>query len=119
MISKELFVKFLEQYQRFNKAFGRIEEALMGKKFSSNLCESDWYDSVGYMLDIFLESHFTEDGVDWIYYYLFEDVKDKAAYITQDKDMFNEEKEVRYPLNTIDELWNFLQSNVKLYFKNV
>jgi len=119
MISKELFVKYLKQYQRFDAAFERIEEALMGKRYSSNLFESDWYDSVGSMLDLFLESHFTEDGVDWIYYYLFEDVDDKAAYITKDKDMFNEEKEIRYPLDTIDELWDFLQSDKKLYFKNV
>ena len=119
MISKELFVKYLTHYQRFNTAFERIEEALMGKKYNSNLYESDWYDSVGAMLDLFLESHFTEYGADWICYYLFEDVDDKAAYIIRDKDMFNEEKEIRYPLDTIDELWDFLQSNVKLYFKNV
>lgn len=119
MITKELFVKFLSQYQRFNVAFERIEEALVGRKYSSNLYESDWYDSVGAMLDLFLESHFTEEGVDWISYYLFEDVDDKAAYITRDKDIFNEEKEIRYPLDTIDELWNFLQSDIKLYFKSV
>ena len=54
MISKKLFVKFLEQYQRFNKAFERIEEALMGKKYSSNLYESDWV-SIGdaYLTDVF------------------------------------------------------------------
>ena len=70
MISKELFVKFLTKYQTFNEAFERIEEALMGKKYSSNLYESDWYDSVGAMLDLFLESHFTDDGQDLINTYL-------------------------------------------------
>lgn len=119
MISKELFVKYLEQYQRFNTAFERIEEALMGKKYSSNLYESDWYDSVGAMLDLFLESHFTEYGIDWICYFLFEDIDDKAAYVKQEEDMFNEEKEIRYPLGTIDELWDFLLTDKKSYFKNV
>ena len=119
MISKELFVKYLEQYQRFNIAFERIEEALMGKKYSSNLYESDWFESVGCMLDLFLESHFTEKGADWISYYLWEDVDDKAAYIIQDKDIFNEEREIRFPLNTLDELWDFLLTDKNLYFKNV
>ena len=119
MISKELFVKYLKQFQRFNAAVERIEGALTGRRYSSNLYDSDWYDSVGAMLDLFLESHFTECGADWICYYLFEDVDDKAAYVTRDKDIFNEEKEIRYPLDTIDELWDFLLTDKNLYFKNV
>jgi len=119
MISKELFIKYLEQYQKFNKAFERIEEALIGKKYSSNLYESDWFESVGCMLDLFLESHFTEEGADWVSYYLWEDVDDKAAYVIQDKDIFNEKREIRFPLNTLDELWEFLLTDINLYFKNV
>ena len=76
MLSKKLFVEFLTQYQIFNSAFERIEEALMRKKYSSNLFESDWYESVGNMLDLFLESHFTEEGRDLINAYLFEDCKE-------------------------------------------
>ena len=32
--------------------------------------------------------------------------------------MFNEEKEIRYSLESADELWDFLQTDVKAYFKN-
>jgi len=56
---------------------------------------------------------------DLIFYYLFENPDDKAVYIKQDKDIFNEEKEIRYPLDTVEELWNFLLTDTKLYFKNV
>ena len=54
-----------------------------------------------------------------ICYSLFEDVDDKAAYIKQEGDMFNVEKEIRFSLESADELWDFLLTDKKLYFKNV
>ena len=119
MITKEEFTEYILNYQTFEQSINRMEEAFSGKKYGCNLFDCDWVDSVGKMLDIFMESHFTETGSDWVFYYLFENVGDKAAYIKQDKDMFNEEKEIRYPLDTIDELWDFLLTDKNLYFKNV
>ena len=118
MITKEEFVKFITEFQFFNKAIDKIEEALTGRPYSCTLFESDWVASVEKMLDVFIESHFTDKGIDWICYFLFENVDDKAAYVKQEGDMFNEEKEIRYPLDTIDELWDFLLTDKKLYFKD-
>ena len=44
----------------------------------------------------------------------------KSFRSKKDKELikFNEEKEIRYPLDTTDELWNFLQTDIKAYFKN-
>lgn len=117
MISKKLFVKFLEQYQRFDKAFERIEEALMGKKYSSNLYESDWVDSVGFMLDTFLQSHFTEYGCDLINAYLFENCRE--FWITEDKNLFEDEKENHYVYNTLEELYDIMLKFKNDYFLNV
>ncbi len=117
MISKKLFVKFLEQYQRFDKAFERIEEALMGKKYSSNLYESDWVDSVGFMLDIFLQSHFTEYGCDLINAYLFENCRE--FWVTEDKNLFEDEKENHYVYNTLEELYDIMLKFKNDYFLNV
>jgi hypothetical protein len=117
MISKELFIKFLSQYQRFNIAFERIEEALMGKKYSSNLYESDWYDAVGYMLDIFLQSHFTEDGCDLIDAYLFENCRE--FWINIDKDLFTDKGKEHYTFNTLDELYDVMLKFKNDYFLNV
>ena len=117
MISKKLFVKFLEQYQRFDKAFERIEEALMGKKHSSNLYESDWVDSVGFMLDIFLQSHFTEYGCDLINAYLFENCRE--FWVTEDKNLFEDEKENHYVYNTLEELYDIMLKFKNDYFLNV
>ena len=114
MISKEIFIEYLNKYQLFDNKIEKIEEIFGGYIF-----ESDWVDAVGHMLDIFLDENFTNEGKDWIYYALFEDVDDKAAYIKKDKDIFNKEEEIRYPLDTLVDLWNFLLTDKQLYFKNV
>jgi len=116
MIDKKLFIEYIEQYQRFDKAFERIEEALMGKKYSSNLFESDWVESVGGMLDIFLKSHFTEEGCDLINWWLFEDV-DKVIYEKNSQlDFFDEFKEDnKIPVETIEQLWNYMNKNKDVY----
>ena len=117
MLNKELFVKYLNQYKKFNEAFDRIEEALMGRKHSSNLYDSDWYDSVGYMLDIFLESHFTEEGCDLVNAYLFEDCKE--FWINKDKTLFEDSKEEHYTFETLEELYDVMLKFKNDYFLNV
>lgn len=119
MITKEEFNKFITEFQSFNKAIDRIEEALTGRSYSCTLFESDWVASVEKMLDVFMESHFTDKGIDWICYYLFETIDDHLVKVTISADLFNKEHEVEYHLNSIDELWDFLLANKKLYFKNV
>lgn len=117
MITKEEFVKYLTEYQSFKKAIDRLGEALGGEGYYF-IYECDWYENVAQMLDIFIDSHFTESGADWICYYLFEDVEDHEVIITKEADMFKEEEKIVYHLNSLDELWNFLLIDKKLYFKN-
>lgn len=119
MITKEEFVKFIQSYIEFEEYVDNFDKAITGKSHPTILFETKWYEAVDKMLDSFLDSHFTDYGVDWICYFLFEDVDDKAAYIKQEGDMFNKEKEIRYPLESTDELWDFLLTDKKLYFKNV
>lgn len=118
MITKEEFINYLTQYQIFDKAIDRLSEALSGSKYGIPLFETDWGEAVGEMLDIFLCSHFTVEGADWVTYYLFEDIEDKLVTITKPADMFNEKKEIEYHLNSLDELWNFLLTDKEAYFKN-
>lgn len=119
MITKEEFVKFITEFQSFNKAIDKIEKALTGRSYSCTLFESDWVTSVEKMLDIFIESHFTDKGIDWICYYLFESIDDRLVTITKSADLFNKEEKIEYHLNSIDELWDFLLTDKNLYFKNV
>jgi hypothetical protein len=86
MISKEIFIEYLNKYQLFNNKIEKIEEI-----FGRYIFESDWVDAVGHMLDIFLDENFTEEGKDWIYYALFEEGIDSTVSIPQilsDKGIF-------------------------------
>ena len=103
MITKEEFIKYISLYQKFNESVERLEKSITGRNDMYFIYETDWCEAVGKMLDTFLDSHFTNY---------------KAAYVKQEEDMFNEEKEIRYPLDTMDELWSFLQTDIKAYFKN-
>lgn len=117
MITKKLFIRFIEQYQIFDRAFVRIEEALMGRKYSSNLFESDWHESVTGMLDLFLESNFTEEGQDLVNAYLFEDCKE--FWINKDKTLFEDSKEEHYTFETLGELYDVMSKFKNEYFLNV
>jgi len=119
MINKEDFFKFISEFQIFEQAVGRMEVAISGSRYGCGLWESDWYSAVGKMFDLFVNTHFTELGADWVFYYMFEDIEDKLVTVKQEKDIFNEEKEIEYHLNSIDELWDFLLTDKKTYFKNV
>ena len=120
MITKKEFINFIESYEIFENGINRIIETLSGgKPYTIDLWGCNWVDAVCKMWDNFIYSHFTNYGTDWIFYFLWEDTNDKAAYIKQEGDMFNEEKEIRYSLESADELWDFLQTDVKAYFKNV
>jgi len=119
MITKEEFTQYITEFENFDEAVDRIERALSGSKWGCNLWESDWYTSVSKLLEIFVDSHFTDKGADWVYYYLFEDIDDKLVTITKPKDIFNEEQKFEYHLNSIDELWDFLLTEKEEYFKNV
>lgn len=117
MITKEEFIKFINEYKLFDKAIERLEYAISGSKYGCNLFESDWYNSVGTMLDIFLDSHFTEVGVDCIIWWLFEDV-DHIITQTVDPDLFNGKSEIEYNVNDINDLWNYMIKFKKDYFNN-
>lgn len=116
MITKKEFTEYITEFQYFDKCIDRMGEAISGKYGCCGLWESDWYESVAKMLDMFLDSHFTEKGVDWVSYYLFESIDNKKVII-EIEDIFGTVKK-EYPLNTIDELWDFLLTDTKLYFKN-
>ena len=80
--------------------------------------DCDWIDEVNKLLEAAIYSHFTEEGVDWIFYYLYELIEDKKVTVTKSADLFDKEQKIEYHLNSIDELWDFLLTDKKLYFKN-
>ena len=118
MISKNEFFKAIETHQKFEDAIERISNAISGDGRTVFIYDSDWVEAEGKLLDIFLSSHFTEEGVDTIYWWLYESV-DKVIYVTEEADMFREETEEAVPVRTIGQLWNFFEREPEVYFKNV
>lgn len=115
MLSKTEFIDYINEFLSFKKTIDKLSD-LLG---NIPIYESNIYSNVGKMLDLFLDTHFTEEGIDWVCYYLFEDIEDKYVKVTKPKDIFNEKEEFEYHLNSLDELWNFLLTDEKKYFKNV
>lgn len=109
MISKEDFIKYLDSWQEFESKICEIESVLQ-----VDLYESDLYGNAFDMLSQFLHLNFTDDAVDTIGWYLWEDV-DKVIYITED--LFEESRKVY--LNSLSNLYDFFMTDLKFYFKNV
>ena len=116
MITKEEFTKIITSYQNFENNIDRLFYAFTGSK--NNFMDCDWIDEVNKLLEAAIYSHFTEEGVDWIFYYLYELIDDKKVTVTKSADLFDKEQKIEYHLNSIDELWDFLLTDKKLYFKN-
>lgn len=92
LVTKEEFKKLIDSYYEQEKRFDTINSILPLSPESPFLM---WgYD----MFHKLLEAYFTEDGVDWIAYYLYEN-PEKCYYID----------EVRVPLETIDDLWKIIK----------
>ena len=115
MITKEEFVRALTNYQKFHEGIDRLFKAFIGESYYYTC---DWVEAVDIMFETFIHSHFTDTGADWVFYYLYEDIEDKRVLITIEADMFEGKREIEYHLNSIEELWNFLTTDKKTYFKN-
>ena len=110
MLTKELFIEAINNYNKFTEAIERISDAISGKDYSCNLFESDWYNAVYHLVDCFLKSHFTLEGADLIYWWIFEDV-DKIITIEDE----NGDK-TDMDITTIDSLWDYMVSFKHDYF---
>lgn len=118
MITKQEFFNVISAHLKFNEAVERMEESFCGKKYTVNLHESDWVEAENKIFKTFLESYFTEEALDDIYWWLYEDV-DKVFYVPIEGDLFNEKTEEVVPVRTLGQLWSFFERNPETYFKNV
>ena len=117
MITKEIFVDYLTNAIKFDKAVNRLEEAISGKPYGCDLYESDWCLAESNMLDLFLRGWFNVQGLDLIYWWMYESV-DKVITQKVDSDLFNGESEINYDVESIDDLWNYLVRYKNDYFLN-
>ena len=108
-MDKNLFKEYLDNYNKFDDAIDRISKTIIGKPHGEiYLFDSDWYEAVSNMFDIFIKTHFTETGVELINAYMFENLGGRKLLIYE-KDPFEGKREII--IDNVDKLWNYLKSN--------
>lgn len=103
-MKKEYFVNFIDQHDKYNEEIEKISSFFGDTVYDSNLNQS-----VGMMFDIFIDSHFTEKGADWINAFIFENWRGDIY----EKDT----NKVLFTIDNIDDLWDYLCTDPKTYFK--
>lgn len=92
MISKEKFIKIIENDRVYHTIIDKIE------KYGISFYESEPHKCYYTLFDILLEQCFNEDGIELIYWWLYEDV---------DKVITNEDGS-KIKLNSAEDLYNYL-----------
>lgn len=113
-MNKKLFVEYLTTFNNFDNAIGRLGKAFIGDFYSDLIYETDWYEYVGKMYNIFLQSHFTEYGIDLINAFLFEDCRE--FWVDKDRTLFEDKKKEHYTFDTLEELYDVMRIFKEEYF---
>lgn len=92
MIGKEQFHKYIKEYQHQQELVEGVSQYFR-EFWDSDIIEYGWR-----MFDELLNAYFTEKGIDWIYYFLYEN-PNKSYYVN----------EVKLPLETFNDLWELIK----------
>lgn len=117
MVSKKLFVDTVNSYKNYMESIEKIEETIFGKPYVGNLFESAWATDIDNIFDGFLKSNFSEDGVDLVYWHLFEDVP-KIIYETTGADLFQGKRDIEINVESLDDLYDFMIRSREVYCLN-
>ena len=99
-MTKELFTKMILEIQNFCNRVDQLCDVLCTDFFESPLVDSGWK-----LINLLVESHFDEEGQDWINWWLYE--KDGNPELKASDENDNE-----IPTETIDDLWNLVKDHV-------
>lgn len=99
-MTKELFTKMILEIQNFSNRVNQLCDVLRTAFFESPLVESGWN-----LINLLVESHFDEEGQDWVNWWLYE--KDGNPEMKAFDEDNNE-----IPTETIDDLWNLVKDHV-------
>lgn len=101
MINKEDFVKIITEYKNWIDRVHQVADVL-----GIGILDSDWMDYPNLLFLDFIKSHFDEEGVDWINWWLFEkpshNVDDLKAWDAHHNEI---------PTETVEDLWNIVESH--------
>ena len=112
MLSKELFIKYIESHKRFETSIKELSTILTGDEY--NIFDAKFPREEATMLDLFIKSHFTIAGCDLVYWWMYEPTV-KIIYINK-LDLFPDEKELKVDVTDIEDLWDYMVKNKEDYF---
>ena len=98
-MDRELFVKQIQLIQQLNTKTDQL------KDIGINIIESPLYDIPAKLFDNFIETICTDDGVDLVFWWLYEDV-DKVIC-----ENIGEAEEQKISLDTVYQLYEYLEKN--------
>ena len=102
MITKEEFIDLILKQQEWYNRIDEVSEALS----VPTLFESDWVEYAAILFDKTLDFLFNEDGVDDIYWWMYEKSGNPEFKMWDEN-----EKEI--PTDTVEDLWNLVKDNQK------
>ncbi len=103
MITKELFIKFIENAQKYDKELDRWSDFGIDL-FELPISELGWK-----FFEQFLEQSFTINGIDWINWWMFEKF---SPYSEEPLEATDEYGNI-IPTDTIDDLWELVKDYAK------
>ena len=102
MITKEEFIDLILKQQKWSNRVDEVSEALN----VPTLFESDWVEYAAILFDKTLDFLFNEDGVDDIYWWMYEKSGNPEFKMLDENG-----KEI--PIDTVEDLWNLVKDNQK------
>ena len=102
MITKEEFIDLILKQQKWSNRVDEVSEALN----VPTLFESDWVEYASILFDKTLVLLFNEDGVDDIYWWMYEKSENPELKMWDESG-----KEI--PTDTVEDLWNLVKDNQK------
>lgn len=102
MITKEEFIDLILKQQKWSNRVDEVSEALN----VPTLFESDWVEYAAILFDKTLDLLFNEDGVDDIYWWMYEKSGNPEFKMLDENG-----KEI--PTDTVEDLWNLVKDNQK------
>lgn len=101
-INKEDFFKFIELNKKQQEGLSTLNN------IGFQIWESDIIEYGNIMFDALINSVFTEEGVDWIYWWLYE-----LPLLDGHEPKATDEYGNPIPVDTIEDLWNIIKEHIK------
>lgn len=104
-IPKEKFIEIITDHKENSSCLDKLHEACF------DICGTKIVEYGNKMFESVIESYFTPEGVDWIFWWLYE-----LSFLSDDAPPATDEKGNPIPFDTVEDLWNFVKKYRKVMF---